>query len=117
MRSAQSHGLPSWSQAELPDQVDHAEAQADGVLDDHEAAAGVAVVLVGAADDRLAAVEVRVDLAVAVGVVAERDHVDAEFEDLVGGLRIDAHAAGGVLAVDDDEVGIVLFLQARQHRG
>ncbi len=49
-------------------------------------------------------VEVGVDLALAVGVVAERDHVDAGGEQLIGDLRGDSEAAGHVLAVDDDEV-------------
>ena len=59
-------------------------------------------------------VEVGPDLAVAVGVVAERDHVDAGGEQLVGVLRRDADAAGGVLAVDDDEVERELLAQARE---
>ena len=49
--------------------------------------------------------EVRPDLAVPVGVVAERDDVGPGGEQLVGVLRRDADAARGVLAVDDDEVG------------
>ena len=61
-------------------------------------------------------VEVGVDLALAVGVVAERDHVDAGREQLVGDLRRDPEAAGGVLAVDDDEVGREALAQRRQQR-
>jgi hypothetical protein len=49
-------------------------------------------------------VEVGPDLAVAVGVVAERDDVDAGGEQRVGLLRRDADPARGVLAVADDEV-------------
>ena len=59
-------------------------------------------------------VEVRPDLAVAVGVVAERDDVDAGGEQLVGVLGRYADAAGGVLAFDDDEVERVLLAQPRQ---
>ena len=59
-------------------------------------------------------VEVLVDLAVAVGVVAERDRVDAEGEQLLRGLARDPDAAGGVLAVDHDEVGLVLLPQRGQ---
>ena len=62
-------------------------------------------------------VEVLVDLAVAVGVVAEGDRVDAQAEQLLRGLAGDPEAAGGVLAVDDDEVGLVLVPQAGQHGG
>ena len=61
-------------------------------------------------------VEVGVDLAMAVGVVAERDHVDSRREQLVGDLRRDAHAAGRVLAVDDDEVGRKAARAGRQQR-
>ena len=57
-----------------------------------------------------------VDLAMAVGVVAERDHVDAGREQLARDLRGDPEAAGGVLAVDDDEVGRVALAQRRQQR-
>jgi len=37
-------------------------------------------------------------------VVAERDHVNAERQDLVRLLGRDPDPTGGVLAVDDDEV-------------
>ena len=60
------------------------------------------------------AVEVGVDLAAVVGVVAERDRVDARREHLVGVLRRDPEAAGGVLAVDDDERRRVALAQDRQ---
>ena len=63
--------------------------------------------------DEALLVEVGPDLAVAVGVVAERDHVDAGGEQLVGVLGRDADAARGVLAVGDDEVERELLAQAR----
>jgi hypothetical protein len=47
-------------------------------------------------------------------VVAERDHVRAGREELVGELRRDAGSVGRVLAVDDREVGVVLLPQRRQ---
>ena len=46
-------------------------------------------------------------------MVAERDHVDAGGEQLVGDLGGDAEPAGDVLAVDDDEVGRVGARAAR----
>ena len=62
-------------------------------------------------------VQVRVDLAVPVGVVAERDRVDAQGEHLVRRARRDAEAAGRVLAVDDDEIQRELLAQGgKQHR-
>jgi len=54
---------------------------------------------------------------VAVGVVAQRDRIHAETEDLLGGLLGDAHAAGGVLAIDHHEVGRVALAKHRQQRG
>ena len=52
---------------------------------------------------RSSLIEVGVDLAVPVGVVAERDHIDPGGEQLVGDLRRDPEPAGRVLAVDDYE--------------
>ena len=61
-------------------------------------------------------VEVRIDVAVAVGVVAEGDHVGARLEDLLRRLRGDADPARRVLAVDHDEVGHPLGAQAGHRR-
>jgi hypothetical protein len=47
-------------------------------------------------------------------VVAERDHVGARGEQLVGELARDARAVGRVLAVDDAEVGADLVAQRLQ---
>jgi hypothetical protein len=47
-------------------------------------------------------------------VVAERDHVRAGGEQLVGELCGDARAVGGVLAVDDADVRLELLAQRRQ---
>jgi hypothetical protein len=44
-------------------------------------------------------------------VVAERDHVRARGEQLVRELRRDARSVGGVLAVDDREIGLVAVTQ------
>ena len=84
--------------AEVHDPEAHAVA-----LDDAQAVPGLVAQVVVRAQDRVVLVEVAVDLAAVVGVVAERDDVDARGEQLVGDLRRDAEAAGGVLAVDDDE--------------
>ena len=69
-------------------------------------AAGLRREVVGGPDDRLARVEVARDLGAAVGVVAQRDRVDAVGEQLVGELGRDPQPAGDVLAVDDDERGL-----------
>ena len=88
---------------EVAREVDDAERDAVA-LDERGAPPRLGRQEVGRADDVAPLLEVRPDLAVAVGVVAERDHVGAGPEQLVGVLRGDADAAGGVLAVDDDEV-------------
>src|SRR4051794_20676297 len=51
----------------------------------------------------------------AVGVVAERDDVGAGLEQLVGMLRRDPDAAGGVLPVHDHEVGAELRAEVAEH--
>ena len=48
------------------------------------------------------------------GMVAERDHVGAGTQQLLQDGFGDAEAAGGVLAVDGDEVELVARAQARQ---
>ena len=58
-----------------------------------------------------------VHLGVAVGVVAQRDRVRAKSQDLPRGLLGDAHPAGGVLAVDHHEVGLMALAQAGQQGG
>jgi hypothetical protein len=47
-------------------------------------------------------------------VVAEREHVDAGREQLVGELRSDPDAVGDVFSVGDDEVDVELLTQPRQ---
>jgi hypothetical protein len=86
--------------------VDHTETDAVA-LDHAPAVPRLAAQEVGRPHDLGARVQVLVDVGVPVCVVSEGDHVDASAEDLVGGLGSDAHAAGGVLAVDHDEVGRV----------
>ena len=80
----------------------------------HAPRPGLAAQEVGRAQDRACVVQIGVDLAAVVGVVAERDHVDAGREQLVGDLRRDPEAARGVLAVDDDERRGVALAQHRQ---
>jgi hypothetical protein len=100
-------------QEEHPRQVHHAQAQA--ILVDHgEATARGGLRIVGGPDDPLVAVQQVVDVAVAEGVVAERDRVGARAEERGGDLGGDPHAAGGILAVDHDEVGGLALDQARQ---
>ena len=50
----------------------------------------------------------------AIDVVAERDRIDAGGEQFMIDGRRDARAAGGVLAVGDDQVERFAFDQARQ---
>ena len=82
--------------------------QADAVaLDDRLAAPGLRAQEVGGPHDPVRAPEVGDDLAPAEAVVAERDHVDAGLEQLVGDARRDPQAARDVLGVDDDERRLV----------
>ena len=109
-------GRAHGAEEHLTREVDHAEAPPVR-LDHRVAAARAALRVVGRAHDARLLVEVLVDLAVAVGVVAERDRVGAELEQLARGLAGDAHAARGVLAVDHHEVRLVLLADAGKQRG
>jgi hypothetical protein len=100
---------------EVAGEVDDAEAHA-AAFDDAAAVARLALEEVRRPQDPLVRVQVGIDLALAVGVVAERDDVDAQREQLVGDLRRDARTARDVLAVDDDEVERMRLTQARQQR-
>src|SRR5205823_14065693 len=73
-------------------------------LDDGVAPTGVGDRVVGGPDDPLAAVEVCVDLPVAVDVVAGGDHVDPRGEQLLRGPLGDSNPAGDVLAVGDHDI-------------
>ena len=104
-------GRAPGAQEEVARERDDAEAHAAAV-DDDGAVAGLRAQVVGGPDDPLLLVEVGVDLAAAVGVVAERDDVDAAVEELVGELRRDPEPAGDVLGVDHDEGRRVLRAQS-----
>ena len=101
------------AQVEVAAEVHDAEAHAV-VLHDAAAAARLAAQEVRGAHDPLVRVEVGVDLAAVVGVVAERDRVDARGEHLVGVLGRDPEPARGVLAVDHHERRLVALAQERE---
>ena len=61
-------------------------------------------------------VEVVDEFALVPDVVAGGEDVGAEVEEVVGNLRSDAEAAGGVFAVDDDELGLVGLAQVTDVR-
>jgi len=90
-------------QVHLPAQVDHRDPHPGG-LDDRVAAPWILGREVRRPHDPLLGVEKGIGLSVPIGVVAERDHVDARREDLLRRLLGDPHAARGVLAVGDDQV-------------
>jgi hypothetical protein len=96
-------------------EVDHRDASLTD-LDHRVAASGVGVRIVGGPDHAVGAVEVLVDLAMLVDVVAGRDHVGARGKHLLRRPLGDPQASGRVLAVDDHEVGRVAFAQLRHRR-
>ena len=87
-------------QVEVAAEVHHAELAS--VLFDHAGAvAGLAAEVVEGPHDPRLLVEVAVDLAVVIGVVAERDRVDASHEQLTCPLGGDPEASRHILGVDD----------------
>jgi len=96
-------GIPLDLQVHLPAQVDHGDSHA-GSLDDGVAAPGILGREVRRSHDPLLGAEKGIGLAMPIGVVAERDHVDAGRKDLLRRLLGDSHAPRGVLAVRDDQV-------------
>ena len=112
LREGRAHRLKEHE----PGQVHHPEAH-PVALDDGVPAPRAALRVVRRPHDPLLAVEVSVDLPVAVRVVAERDRVGSRLEQLARGLLGHAHAARRVLAVHDHEVGLVGVADSRQQRG
>jgi len=108
-------GHPPRAQEHVALQVDDREADT-ALLDDAPTVAGLRGQEVRRTQDALCAIEIGVDLLALVGVVAQRDDVDARGEQLVGDLRGDAEAARGVLAVDDHELRRVLGDERREQR-
>jgi len=106
-------GGSAGTQEQVAAEVHDAEPQTV-VLDDADAVPGLAAQVVVGPQDRLVAIEVAEDLTAVIGVVAQRDDVDARGEQLVCDLRRDAEAARRVLAVDDDEGRRVAVAQQRQ---
>ena len=101
-------------QEELAQQIDHGDDDAVARLDDRHPVSGRFGSGVRGPDHALAGREVGGDAAATVGVVAERDDVGAGGEQLVGELAGDAGSVGGVLSVDDREVGVVALAEARE---
>ena len=75
---------------------------------------GVPVGIIERADQPRRALDEHQRLALVPGVIAERDGVGAGVDQLVVDRLGDAEAAGGVLAVDDDEIELPVGDQPRQ---
>jgi len=90
------------AQVQVPAEVDYAQAHSV-VLDHARAVAGLDAQEVRRAQDPRLGVQIRIDLAAMVGVVAERDRIDSPREQLLGCLWRDSQAARDVLAVDHHE--------------
>jgi hypothetical protein len=108
-------GVATGAQEDVALEVDHAQAHA-AALHDARAVAGLGGQEVRGAQDPVVIVEVADDLGAVVGVVAQRDDVDAGREQLVGDLRRDPEPARYVLAVDDHERVAVRLAQPWQQR-
>ena len=80
------------------------------------AAAGRAVRIIHRAQQTRLRVDEGDDFLLVPDVIAGRYHGDARAQEIDGDFRRDSPAARGVLAVDDDEVERVRFLQTRQLR-
>ena len=94
--------------------VDHERALAVLGVDQGGAAAGRAGGIIDRADQARRALDEDQRLALVPGVIAERDGVGAGLDQLVVDRLGDAEAAGGVLAVDDDQVELPVGDQAGQ---
>ena len=75
---------------------------------------GVPFGIIDRADQARRALDEHQRLALVPGVIAERDGVGAGVDQFVVDRLGDAEAAGGVLAVDDDEIELPLRDQAGQ---
>ena len=94
--------------------VDHQRALAVLGVDQGGAAPGRAFRIIDRADQPRRALDEHQRLALVPGVIAERDGVGAGVDQLVVDRLGDAESAGGVLAIDDDEVELPVGYQARQ---
>ena len=88
--------------------------RAVGGLDQRRAAPRRAGRIIGGADQARLALDEHQRLALVEGVIAERDRVGAGGEKFLADRLGDAEAAGGVLAVDDDEIEPPALAQRRQ---
>ena len=94
--------------------VDHQHARAVLGLDHGGAAPGRAGRIVERTDQPRRALDEHQRLALVPGMVAERDGVGAGVEEILIDRLGDAEAAGGILAVDDDEIELPVGDQAGQ---
>jgi hypothetical protein len=98
-------------EVERAEKVQHCNLDAVARFDDRESMTRCPSAGVRRTDDSFAPRKVVAYAFAAIRVVAERDHVGARGEQLVGELRGDAGAVGDVLAVDDAEVRTELVAQ------
>ena len=89
---------------DAPHHIDDEEPRATLALDHRRATARGACGKIDRADQARLAFDEHERLALVEGVVAERHRVDADGEEVFENRLGEAEAAGGVLAVDDDEI-------------
>ncbi len=73
-------------------------------LHHHHASPGQLIDIIGGPQQARLAGEIIVDLALIPDVIAAGEHVQAVAEQLIGELRRDAEAAGGVFGVGDGQI-------------
>ena len=66
------------------------------------------------AEDAVFVLDIGEDFLLVGPVIAGGDHIDADAEEFLGDGAGEAEAAGGVLAIGDDEIQLQLVAQARQ---
>src|SRR5579863_9028123 len=97
-----------------PRRIDDKDMRAGLGLDKRRAAARCAFRIIQRTNEPRLIADERQRLALIEGMIAERHAIGAAFEKILQDLLVDAIAAGGILAIDDDAVETPRLAQTRQ---
>ena len=100
-----------------PLQIDNRAVDSVSRLDDNDAGTRQLRRVIGWTQQARLAREVVINFALVPDMIAAGEHVDAEAEQIVGQLRRDAEAAGGVFAIGDREMNVFGFYDRLQMTG